>query len=168
MLGFWKYRILEKMKNILIDFVYNSEETLLLEHRTHIESFSFEVSGELKKLFSYALRFKNFMYVYYNLEIPINSKEALELTTIFYSKNYSFKPPKNPTEFSFIRELEKEIYKPRLYASFRFDVYTSDLSLDQNYVKKIAPLAKIWTERDKVELITYDLPFEIKYKVYYI
>ncbi len=168
MLNYWKYRILEKMKNILIEFVVDSEETLLIEHKTHIERFSFEIPEELKKLFSYALRFKNFMYVYYNLEIPTNSKEALELTTIFYSKNYSFRPLKNPTEFSFIRELEKEIHQPKLYASFRFDVYTSDLSLDQNYIKKIAPLAKIWTERDKVELITYDLPFEIKYKVYYI
>jgi len=165
--GFWKHKILEKMKNMLIDFVSNSEEDLL-HYGVHIESFSFEVSNEVKKLFSYALRFESFMYAYYDLVIPIDSKEELNFTSIFYSKNYSLKPKKNPSEFSFIRELEKKIRQPELYASFRFDAYISDSSPNQNYIKKIAPLAKILTETNKVELIIYELNFEIKYKVYYI
>ncbi len=167
MLEFRKYRMLEKMKNMLIELASNSEEELL-KYGIHIESFSFEVPKELKKLFSYALRFENFMYAYYDLVIPIDSKEGFNFTAIFYSKNYSFKPRKNPSEFSFIRELESEMRQPKLFASLRFDNYISDLSLNQNYVKKIAPLAKLHIERNKVELITYDLPFEINYKFYYI
>jgi len=166
--SFWKHRTLEKMKNILIEFVYNSEEELL-KYGVHIESFSFEVPKELKKLFCYSSRFKSFMYFYYSLLVPINSKEAFTSTSIFYSKNYSYRSIKNPSYFSLIRDLEREIInQPKLYASFRFDVYTGDLSLDQNYVKKIAPLAKVWIERNKVDLIVYELPFEIKYKIYYI
>jgi hypothetical protein len=167
MLSFWKYMTLEKMKNILIKLVHNSEEDLL-EYGIHIESFSFEIPKELKKLFSYALKFENFMYAYYDLVIPIDSKEGFNFTSIFYSKSYSFKPRKNPSEFSFIRELEKKIHQPKLHASLRFDAYISDSSLNQNYIKKIAPLAKIFTETNKVELIIYELNFEIKYKVYYI
>jgi len=169
MLSFWKkHTILEKMKNMLIKFVSDSEEDLL-EYGIHIESFSFEVPKELEKLFSYASRFKNFMCMYYTLEVPITSKDAFDLTAIFYSKNYSLRPKKNPSEFSYIRDLENEaINQPRLYSAFRFDVYTNDLSLDQDYIKKITPSAKIWTEKGKVEFIFYALPFEIKYKVYYI
>jgi len=159
--------MLEKMKHILIECVYNSEEELL-KYGVHIESFSFEVPNELKKLFSYALKFENFMYAYYDLVIPIDSKGGFNFASIFYSKNYSFKPKKNPSEFSFIRELVKEIRQPELYAAFRFDAYISDSSLNQNYIKKIAPLAKILTETHKVELIIYELNFEIKYKIYYI
>jgi len=160
--------MLEKMKHILIECVYNSEEELL-KYGMHIESFSFEVPNEVKKLFSYASRFKRFMYFYYSLLVPINSKEVFTFTSIFYSKNYSFRSEENPSYFSLIRDLEKEIInQPKLRASLRFDVYTGDLFVDKNYVKKIAPLAKIWIDRDKVDLIIYELPFEIKYKVYYI
>jgi hypothetical protein len=168
MLNLWKYRILEKMKNMLIEFVLYSEEDLL-EHGWHIESFSFRVPNELKKLFFYASGFKNFMYMYYTLEVPITSKDVLDLTVIFYSRTYSLKPKKNPSEYLLVRCLENEdIKQPRLYSAFKFDVYTNDLSLDQNYIKKIASSAKIWTEKGKVEFILYNLPFEIKYKVYYI
>lgn len=153
---------------MLIEFVLRSEEDLLY-YGIQIESFSFEVTKELKKLFSYASRFRNFMYLYYDFEIPINTKEAFNFTTIFYSRKYSFKPKKNPSEFSFIKELEKEfISQPRLSASFRFDVYAKEPSLDQSYIKEIASLAKICKENDKVELIVCDLPFEVEYKVYYI
>jgi hypothetical protein len=168
MLSFWKHKMLEKMKRILIECVYNSEEELL-KYGVHIESFSFEVPNELKKLFSYASKFTSFMCFYYSLLVPINSKEVFTFNSIFYSKNYSFRSAKNPSYFSLIRDLEKEIInQPKLYSSFRFDVYTSNAFLDQNYLKKITPLAKIWIDRDKVDLIVYELPFEIKYKVYYI
>jgi hypothetical protein len=167
MLSFWKYKTLEKMKNMLIKFVSDSEEDLLV-YGIHIESFSFEVPKELKRLFSYASKFANFMYFYYDFLVPIDSKEVFNFTCIFYSKNYSYKPRKNPSEFSFIKDFEKKITQPRLYSSFRFDVYINDSSLDQNHIKKIAPLAKIWTEIDKVGLITYDLTFEVSYRVYYI
>jgi hypothetical protein len=168
MLSFWKHRMLEKMKHALIECVYNSEEELL-KYGVHIESFSFEVPNELKKLFSCASRFKSFMYFYYNLLVPINSKEVFTFTSIFYSKRYSFRSIKNPSYFSLIRDLEREIiHQPKLYASFRFNVYTSDLSPTQDHIKKITPLANVWIEKNKVDLITYELPFEIKYKVYYV
>jgi hypothetical protein len=168
MLSFWKHKTLEKMKQILIECVYNSEEELL-KYGVHIESFSFEVPNELKKLFSYVSRFKSFIYFYYSLLVPINSKEVFTFSSIFYSKNYSYRSKNNPSYFSLIRDLEREIInQPKLYASFRFDVYTSDLSPTQNHVKKITPLANIWIEKNKVDLITYELPFEINYKVYYV
>jgi hypothetical protein len=168
MLDFWKYRALEKMKKDLVDFVVNSEEALL-EYNLHIESLSFEIPKELKKLFSYALRFPTFMYMCYNLVIPIDSKEVFTFSTIFYLKNYSFKRKNSHANFSFAKELEEgAIKQPILYVSLKFYVYTNDPSLDQEQVRKIAPFAKVWIEKDKVELVTHDLSFEIDYKVFYI
>jgi len=148
MFGFWKNRMLEKtlekMKNMLINFVHDSEEDLL-DYGIHIEHFSFEVPKELKRLFFYSSRFSSFMYFYYDLLVPISSKEALNFTSIFYSKNYSYKPEKNPTVFSFIRDFEEEkIKQPKLYSSFRFDVYTGNAFLDQRRILKICPSAKIF------------------------
>jgi hypothetical protein len=156
------------MKRDLIDFVTNSEETLL-EYNLHIENLSFEIPKELKKLFSYALRFPTFMYMYYNLVIPIDSKEVFTFATIFYLKNYSFKRKDSHANFSFAKELEEGTVKqPALYASLKFDVYTKEPSPDQEQIRKIAPFAKVLIEKDKVELVTYDLPFELNYKFYYI
>jgi len=172
MFGFWKNKALEKtlekMKNMLINFVHDSEEDLL-DYGIHIEHFSFEVPKELKKLFFCSSRLNSFMYFYYDFIVPISSKEVFNFTSIFYSKNYSYKPRKNPSEFSFIKDFEEEkIEQPKLYSSFRFDVYTGNSFLDQKRILKIFPTAKIFMEMDKVGLITCDLPFEIKYKVYYL
>jgi len=168
MLNFWKHKILEDMKTLLVESVENAGDDLL-KYGIHIESFSFEVPKEFKKLFSYASRFVNLMYVYYDLEIPINPKEAFNFTSLFYFSTYAHNLPNNPTEFSFIKDIEEqEITQPKLFASFKFDIYSNNLTVDEKYVKKLFPSAKIWAEKGQVELVKCDLPFEIDYKVFYI
>jgi hypothetical protein len=168
MLLFWKHRIPEKMKDILIESVYKSEKELL-KYDIHIESFSFEITRELKKLFSYASRFKNFMYIYYGLLIPINSDEFLNFVSIFYSKNYVFKPKDNPAlYYSKIEIQDRYLSKPKLFVGLKFDVYTYNVTLDEDLIKNISPSVEILKVKDRVELILYDLPIKIEHKVFYI
>jgi len=169
MLNLWKYRVLEKMKHMLIKLALNSEEDLLVKYGIHIESLFFRVPNDLNRLFSYASNFRDFMYFSYVLEIPINSEDVICLSSIFFSEKFSLKPPNNPSESLFIRGLSEEITnQPRLFASFRFYVYTNHPSLNLQQIKKISPSAKVFIERDKVEHIIYELPFELNYKVFCI